>query len=62
MGVRDEPREFIKSLPNVEFVEMEGADKCCGGSGTFALKHYGMSMDIGKYKAEMVKKSGASCR
>ncbi|MBI4665523.1 MAG: (Fe-S)-binding protein [Nitrospinae bacterium] len=59
MGVFREPRKLLKSLPNVEFVEMEGADRCCGGSGTFGLKFYGMSMDIGKFKVDAIKKSGA---
>lgn len=59
MGVRREPREILRNLPGVEFVEMEGSDRCCGGAGTFAIKHYGMSMDIGKFKVDAIKKSGA---
>ena len=59
MGVSSEPRKLLKSLPHVEFVEMEGADRCCGGSGTFGLKFYDMSMDIGKFKADAIKNSGA---
>jgi glycolate oxidase iron-sulfur subunit len=59
MGVFKEPRKLLKSLPHVEFVEMEGADRCCGGSGTFGLKFYDMSMDIGRFKADAIKKSGA---
>lgn len=59
MGVSKEPRKLLQSLPHVEFVEMEGADRCCGGSGTFGLKFYEMSMDIGKFKADAIKKSGA---
>ena len=59
MGVSKEPRQLLKSMPHVEFVEMEGADRCCGGSGTFGLKFYDMSMDIGKFKADSIKKSGA---
>lgn len=59
MGVSKEPRALIKSLPSVEFVEMEGADSCCGGSGTFSLKHYDMAMEQGKRKSDWIKKSGA---
>ncbi len=59
MGVWKEPRELLKSLPNVEFVEMEGADRCCGGSGTFSLNYPKMSTDIGAFKANAIKKSGA---
>ncbi len=59
MGVAQQPRDLIKSLPNVEFVEMEGANSCCGGSGTFSLKYYDMSMEQGKRKADWINDSGA---
>ncbi len=60
LGVSDAPRLILKNLPGVEFVEMENADSCCGGSGAFGLEYYDMSMDIGRAKAEAIKKSGAS--
>lgn len=59
MGVWREPREFLKSLPGVEFVEMKNADRCCGGSGTFGLNFYEMSMEVGKLKADAIHESGA---
>ncbi|VAX16042.1 Predicted glycolate dehydrogenase, 2-subunit type, iron-sulfur subunit GlcF [hydrothermal vent metagenome] len=59
MGVWKEPRELLKSLPGVEFVEMKNADRCCGGSGTFGLNFYDMSMDVGKLKADAIYESGA---
>ncbi len=59
MGVSAEPRQLIKSLPSVEFVEMEGADSCCGGSGTFAIKHYDMGMEQGARKANWINDSKA---
>ncbi len=27
-------------IPGVEFIEMEGADKCCGGAGTFSFNQH----------------------
>lgn len=54
-----EPREILKSLPWVEFVEMDNPDSCCGGAGGFNLKHYDLSLDIGKRKAESIKQTGA---
>ncbi|VAX25236.1 Glycolate dehydrogenase, iron-sulfur subunit GlcF [hydrothermal vent metagenome] len=60
LGVSEEPRLILKNLPGVQFVEMENADSCCGGSGAFGLEYYEMSMDIGKAKANAIKKSGAS--
>ncbi|VAX16226.1 Glycolate dehydrogenase, iron-sulfur subunit GlcF [hydrothermal vent metagenome] len=60
LGVSEEPRLILKNLPGVEYVEMENADSCCGGSGAFGLEYYDMSMDIGKAKAQAIKQSGAS--
>lgn len=54
-----EPREILKSLPWVDFVEMENPDACCGGAGGFNLKHYDLSLKIGKRKADSIKHTGA---
>lgn len=59
LGVKNAPRELIKSLPRVEFVEMEGADRCCGGAGAFSLAYYGMAVELGAFKAEAIRASGA---
>ncbi|MBI3813823.1 MAG: (Fe-S)-binding protein, partial [Nitrospinae bacterium] len=53
------PREILKNIPGMEYIEMEDADRCCGGGGTFSLQHYDLSVSIGKYKAEKIKKTGA---
>ncbi len=58
-GVVSAPREILKSIPGIEYIEMKDADRCCGGSGTFSLKYYDFSMAIGKYKAEKIRESGA---
>ncbi|HBA27712.1 MAG TPA: hypothetical protein DCY98_10055 [Nitrospinae bacterium] len=58
-GVVSAPREILKSIPGIEYIEMKDADRCCGGSGTFNLKYYDFSMAIGKYKAEKIRESGA---
>ncbi|HBW38939.1 (Fe-S)-binding protein [Desulfosporosinus sp. BICA1-9] len=39
LGVRTEPRQILKALPGVEFVESPDADRCCGGAGSFCLTH-----------------------
>ncbi|HEX3032262.1 MAG TPA: (Fe-S)-binding protein, partial [Bacillota bacterium] len=40
------PRELMKSLPGVEYVEMSLAGSCCGGGGTFVLSNYDLSTRI----------------
>ncbi len=58
-GITAEPRAILKALPNVEFVEMDGADKCCGLGGTFSVYHYDTSRKIGARKADGIAASEA---
>jgi glycolate oxidase iron-sulfur subunit len=53
------PREMLRSIPGIEFVEMEGADACCGLGGTFNVYHYETSMAINSHKSNSIAKSGA---
>lgn len=59
-GITREPRELLRSLPNVDFVEMEHASSCCGLGGTFSVHHYECSKAIGARKVPGLKESGAS--
>ncbi|MGW8193214.1 MAG: (Fe-S)-binding protein [Desulforhopalus sp.] len=59
-GITAQPRELLKSLPNVDFVEMEGASSCCGLGGTFSVYHYETSKKIGAKKIPGLKECGAS--
>jgi L-lactate dehydrogenase complex protein LldE len=38
MGVRQQPRQLLKSLQGIEVLELEGTDVCCGFGGTFCAK------------------------
>lgn len=58
-GITAEPRAILKALPNVDFVEMEGADRCCGLGGTFSVYHYDTSRKIGSRKADGIAASDA---
>jgi len=59
MGVKDSPREILKAIPGLEFIEMKNADRCCGGAGSFSLTHYDLSMAIHKHKADAIKAAKA---
>jgi len=59
LGITKEPRAILRSLRGVEFLEMEGADRCCGLGGTFSAYHYGMSKGIGAKKAASIRESCA---
>lgn len=54
-----EPRQLLQTLPHVDFIEMEGAAKCCGLGGTFSVFHYDTSRAIGTQKMEGLRDSGA---
>jgi glycolate oxidase iron-sulfur subunit len=58
-GITRQPRELLKSLANVDFVEMEDAASCCGLGGTFSVHHYRESQAIGARKIRGLRESGA---
>jgi glycolate oxidase iron-sulfur subunit len=58
-GITSEPRELLKALPQVEYVEMENAGSCCGLGGTYSVYHYENSKKIGAQKAGSIQASGA---
>ncbi len=57
-GVWKQPRQILEAAVE-EFVEMEGADTCCGSAGTQILTHYKTSAAILEGKMEKVGASGA---
>ena len=58
-GVSKEPRQVLSSLPGVSFVEMQDADRCAGGAGTYVIKDYDTSQKIFDRKARAITKTGA---
>lgn len=57
--IKDEPRALLKQIPGLEFVEMAGADACCGGGGTFQLQHPDISLGITSNKIASIRNTGA---
>lgn len=56
---RSAPRQVLKSLPGVEFVELPEADWCCGGAGSYNITHPDASERILDRKIGNVGKTGA---
>jgi glycolate oxidase iron-sulfur subunit len=54
MGVKEEPRSLLRRIPGLEFVEMAGADVCCGGGGTFQMDHPELASGITKNKIQSI--------
>ncbi|MBI5119065.1 (Fe-S)-binding protein [Candidatus Poribacteria bacterium] len=53
------PRMILRSLPGIEFIEMNEADSCCGGAGSFAVEHPDLSRRILDRKIENIVSSNA---
>ncbi|OGR86204.1 MAG: hypothetical protein A3A86_00710 [Elusimicrobia bacterium RIFCSPLOWO2_01_FULL_60_11] len=54
------PRAILKSIPGIEVVELDEAEWCCGGAGTYSLKHPDLADDVLERKMANIKKSGAA--
>lgn len=57
LGIFDEPRELIKQV--AEFSEMQEADLCCGGAGTYSMRENEISTQILERKTRSLESSNA---
>ena len=57
-GIRKEPRDLLKAAG--EFVEMEEADVCCGGAGSFHVDYPEISAKILEKKRVNIEKTGVA--
>ena len=53
------PRELLRSIPGIEFVELSNADKCCGAGGTYTITERDFSMRILDTKIRAVRETQA---
>jgi glycolate oxidase iron-sulfur subunit len=58
-GIRREPRDLLKLVPGLQFVELNEADACCGSAGTYNIERPEMSDLILKRKLDNIRASGA---
>lgn len=59
LGVSEEPRDILRSVPGVEILPMDEAGSCCGGAGSYALTEPSLSDAILSSKMEAFANSGA---
>jgi glycolate oxidase iron-sulfur subunit len=57
-GIKSEPRKLLKAIPGIQFVEIEGADQCCGSAGIYNITQNELSMEILDRKMEKIQKAG----
>ncbi len=58
-GIRDAPRDLIKSRTDLEFKEMRFPCSCCGLGGGLAMNNYELSVKITERKADSIRDSEA---
>ncbi len=53
------PRQLLRSIPGVEFVELSNASKCCGAGGTYTITEREFSMRVLDTKMRAVRQTRA---
>ena len=58
-GVTKAPRQLLAQLPGFTYVEMQDADRCAGGAGTYVIKDYDLSQRIFERKRAAIEQTQA---
>jgi glycolate oxidase iron-sulfur subunit len=59
LGVRDAPRQLLRSIPGVELIELVESDLCCGSAGTYNLTQPEMAGQLAERKVKNIIETGA---
>jgi glycolate oxidase iron-sulfur subunit len=59
LGIREQPRALLRSIPGVKLVEMESSDLCCGSAGTYNLTNPDAARALAERKAATIEATGA---
>jgi glycolate oxidase iron-sulfur subunit len=60
LGVHDEPRRVLRSIPGLDVVEIANGDRCCGAAGLYNVTQPTMSGELRRQKAEAAAATGAT--
>ncbi len=60
LKVNVQPRTILSAGGRYSVAELPGGPSCCGSGGSFNLKHYQLSKDIGRQKARDIASTNAS--
>jgi L-lactate dehydrogenase complex protein LldE len=59
LRLKDEPRELLRNVKELELVEMSEAETCCGFGGTFSVKFPMISCAMDEVKVASIQRTGA---
>jgi len=58
-GIADEPRQLLRSIPGLEFIEPKESDRCCGSGGVYNITHCDISERVLTRKVDNIAATGA---
>jgi glycolate oxidase iron-sulfur subunit len=59
LGIRDNPRKLLQSIPGVRMIELAESDICCGSAGSYNLTEPEMARTLARRKADNIIATGA---
>ena len=59
-AITEAPRRLLQQVPELELVQLDEAEMCCGSAGTFNIEQTEIAGRLGARKAAVVLRSGAS--
>jgi glycolate oxidase iron-sulfur subunit len=57
--IREAPRQLLRAIPGLEFIELPYSDICCGSAGIYNLTETKASLDLLDEKMRFAKETGA---
>lgn len=57
--IREAPRQLLRAMPGIEFVEMPMSEQCCGSAGVYNVTETKASLEILERKMEAVQQTKA---
>jgi glycolate oxidase iron-sulfur subunit len=58
--IRERPRALLQRIPELELVEIQEGDVCCGAAGLYNVLEPAMASELRRRKAEAIVATGAS--
>ena len=59
LGVREPPRELLRSIQGVRLIELAESDLCCGSAGSYNLTERAMARELARRKVDNIVATGA---
>ena len=59
-GIRSQPRELIRAIPGIKYVELGEADTCCGSAGIYNVTQPKLARELLTRKWKHIEATGAT--